>query len=103
MKNKKVLSFNSQTSDLSLNRDDKRFLKLIANKIHKYGMVTPAIFFLEMSKPFSLIGSHFLVFFGPIINAFIQTENYYRSVELFEEPKNLEYLLKLIEEIDKNE
>ena len=80
-----------------------QFLKKIANKIHEHGLVTPAVFFLEMTKPLSLLGSHFLVFFGPIINSFIRSENYYRTVEVFEEPKNVELLLTMIEEIDKNE
>ena len=82
---------------------DKRFIRSIAERIHRSGFITPAVFFLEMSKPLSLLGSHFLVFFGPIINAFIRSENYYRTVQVFEEPKNVELLLRMIEEIDKNE
>ena len=65
-------------------------------------MVTPAVFFLEMSKPLSLLGSHFLVFFGPIINAFLRAENYYKTVQIFENPKNVEILLKNIEKLDRN-
>ena len=63
--------------------------------------MTPAIFFLEMTKPLSLLGSHFLVFFGPIINSFVQSENYYRSVEIFENPKNVDLLLDIIEKREK--
>lgn len=100
---KEILSFNSHSSELSLTPEDRQFLEKIARKIHKHGLVTPAVFFLEMSKPLSLLGSHFLVFFGPIINAFIRSENYYRTVQVFEEPKNVELLLRMIEEIDKNE
>lgn len=98
---KENFSFNSPPTDLSLTPEDKLFLKKIAKKVHKYGLVTPAVFFLEMTKPLSLIGSHILVFFGPIINSLIQSENYYRAVEVFEEPKNVEALLKMIEELDK--
>ena len=100
---KKILSFNSPSSELSLTPEDRQFLEKIARKIYQHGLVTPAVFFLEMSKPLSLLGSHFLVFFGPIINAFIRSENYYRTVEVFEEPKNVEILIRIIEEIDKNE
>ena len=56
-----------------------------------------------MTKPLSLLGSHFLVFFGPILNSFIQAENYYRTVQVFEEPKNVELLLTMIEDLDSNE
>ena len=100
---REIFTYNSESSELLLAEDDKRFLEKIAKKIHQHGMVTPAVFFLEMTKPLALLGSHFLVFFGPIINSFIQSENYYRSVQVFEEPKNVEILLKLIERLDKSE
>ena len=100
---KEIFTYNSESSELLLAEDDKRFLETIAKKIHQHGMVTPAVFFLEMTKPLALLGSHFLVFFGPIINSFIQAENYYRTVQVFEEPKNVEILLKLIERLDKSE
>ena len=100
---KEIFTYNSESSELLLAEDDKRFLEKIAKKIHQHGMATPAVFFLEMTKPLALLGSHFLVFFGPIINSFIQSENYYRSVQVFEEPKNVEILLKLIERLDKSE
>tara|TARA_B100000886_G_C20260262_1_gene422584 strand:- start:18 stop:326 length:309 start_codon:yes stop_codon:yes gene_type:complete len=77
--------------------NDLIFLEKIADKICKHGLETPAVLFLEMTKPISLLGSHFLVFFGPIINSFIHAENYYRTVEVFEEPGNIERLLKAIE------
>ena len=100
---KEIFTYNSDSSELVLAEDDKQFLEKIAKKIHQHGMVTPAVFFLEMTKPLALLGSHFLVFFGPIINSFIQAEKYYRTVQVFEEPKNVEILLKLIERLDKNE
>ena len=100
---KEIFTYNSESSELLLAEDDKRFLETIAKKIHQHGMVTPAVFFLEMTKPLALLGSHFLVFFGPIINSFIQAENYYRTVQVFEEPKNVEILLEIIERLDKNE
>ena len=100
---KEIFTYNSDSSELVLAEDDKQFLEKIAKKIHQHGMVTPAVFFLEMTKPLALLGSHFLVFFGPIINSFIQAENYYRTVQVFEEPKNVETLLEIIERLDKNE
>ena len=68
---KEILSFNSPSSELSLTPEDRQFLEKIARKIHQHGLVTRGT--LEMSKPLSLLGSHFLVFFGPIINAFIRS------------------------------
>ena len=93
---KETTSKHPRSDDISSD-SDLVFLEKIADKICKHGLETPAVFFLEMTKPVSLLGSHVLVFFGPIINAFIQAENYYRTVEVFEEPGNIERLLKAIE------
>ncbi len=81
--------------------EDEAFLTRIAAKIHATGLITPAIFFLEMTKPLALLGSHALVFFGPIVNAFIRTDGYYRAAELFEEPENVEFLISEIERLDR--
>ena len=86
-----------------MSEEDRIFLEKVAKKIHQHGLVTPAVFFLELTKPLSLLGSHFLIFFGPIINSFVQAENYYRTVQVFEEPKNVELLLNIIEELEKSE
>ncbi len=77
---------------------DILFIRRVAKRIYDSGFVTPAVFFLEMSKPLALLGSHAMVFFGPIISAFINAEGYYKAAEIFEEPKNVE---KLIEEIER--
>lgn len=86
---------------ISLSEQDKAFIQKIAQRILDSGLVTPAVFFLEMTKPLALVGSHALIFFGPIINAFINTQNYYRATEIFEKPEHVEYLLTEIERLDR--
>ena len=91
-----------QASNPNLHSDlDLEFIKRIAKRIHKSGLITPAVLFLEMTKPLALIGSHAMVFFGPIITAFINTEGYYRATEIFEDPKNVEKLITEIELLEK--
>ncbi len=63
-------------------------------------MVTPAVFFLEMAKPLALLGSHAMIFCGPILSAFIHADGYYRAAEIFEEPRNVELLIQEIERLD---
>lgn len=92
-----------KTSDTILNEQDQAFIHRIAKKIHSSGFTTPAIFFLEMTKPLALLGSHFFIFLGPVINSMIQSDNYYRAVQVFEEPKNIELLLNQIEFIELND
>ena len=64
-----------------LTNDDKAFLSKLANKIVELKLITPSIFFLEMVKPLNFIGSQTMVFFGPIISAFVKTDGYYRAAE----------------------
>ncbi len=86
-----------------LNNQSERdiiFIRRVATPIHRSGLVTPAVFFLELTKPLALIGSHVMIFFGPIINAFINAEGYYKAAELFEEPANVELLIREIEKLE---
>lgn len=87
----------------TMSDQDKAFITRLAKRIQSSGFVTPAIFFLEMTKPLALLGSHAMVFFGPIINAFIQADGYYRAAELFEEPDSIEFLLSEVERLDKED
>ena len=94
----KFLNANSN----SISQQDQLFIERIAKKIFDSGFTTPAVFFLEMTKPLALLGSHFLIFLGPVVNSFIQSDNYYRSVQVFEEPDNIEKLLRIIEQLEFN-
>ena len=75
-------------------------LNKFAQKIVDRGMAVPSIFFLEMGKYASFIGSQTMIFFGPILTAFIKSEKYYNFAEILEDRNNIEYLLKEIERID---
>jgi hypothetical protein len=85
---------------ISLSDSDKEFITRLAKRIQRSGFVTPAIFFLEMTKPLALLGSHAMVFFGPIVNAFVRADGYYRAAELLEEHETVEFLLSEIERLD---
>ncbi len=89
-----------QTLPSTLSEQDYQFIRRVARRIHRTGLVTPAIFFLEMVKPLALIGSHVLIFFGPLLTAFINAEGYYRAAEIFEEPQHVELLLTEIEALE---
>ena len=98
-----MISTHKSSEAISIKDQDMKFLKNLAHRIINSGLITPAIFFLEIIKPMSLLGSHALIFLGPILNSFIQSEDYYRKIEVFEKPENIELLLEMIEKIDKNE
>ncbi|MFQ6609352.1 MAG: hypothetical protein ACE5D7_00990 [Fidelibacterota bacterium] len=80
--------------------EDRQILTKFSRKIVDRGMSIPAILFLESVKYVSFIGSQALVFFGPIITAFIRSEPYYRLTELLEDRKNIEFILTEIERME---
>jgi len=84
--------------DLSV--EDLAFIARIAKKVFDSGFVTPAVFALEMVKPLALLGSHAMIFFGPVVGAFIQADGYYRAAELLEETSNVELLIAGIEQLE---
>ena len=86
----------------NLTVDDKNFLTGVAKKIIELKLVTPAIFFFEMVKPLNFIGSQTMVFFGPIVSAFVKTDGYYRAAELFESNVSVEFLISELEKLGKN-
>ena len=85
---------------ISLTQSDKQLISNLAEKIVRHGMSVPAIFFLEMVKYMSFIGSQFMVFFGPVITVFIQSESYYKLTHLLEERQNVEFLMLELERME---
>ena len=89
---------NDSNEDLSKNDID--FINRLAKKIHSSGFVTPCVLFLEMVRPISSLGSHAMVFLGPIVNGLIQSDGYYRAAELL---NNKEIIAILLDEIERLE
>jgi len=85
---------------VTINRSDRQLISNLAAKIVRHGMAVPAIFSLEMVKYMSFIGSQLMVFFGPVITVFIQSESYYKITHLLEERQNVEFLMLEIERIE---
>ena len=77
-------------------------LNKFAQKIVDRGMAVPSIFFLEMGKYASFIGSQTMIFFGPILTAFIKSEKYYDFASLLENRNIIEFLLIEIERLSLN-
>ena len=84
----------------AISQSDRQLISNLAEKIVKHGMAVPAIFSLEMVKYMSFIGSQLMVFFGPVITVFIQSESYYKITHLLEERQNVEFLMLEIKRID---
>lgn len=92
---------NSNQSRFSkISEKDREVLTRLAGRIVKRGLAVPVVFFLEMTKYVAFIGSQTLVFFGPLVTAFIDAEPFYRIVELMEERRNIEFLICEVERLE---
>ena len=85
---------------ISIAQSDKQLISDLAEKVVNHGMAVPAIFFLDMMKYLSFFGGQLMVFFGPIITAFISSQSYYKFAELLEDRYNVEFLLTEIERLE---
>ena len=85
---------------ISIAKSDKQLISDLAEKVVNHGMAVPAILFLDMMKYLSFFGGQLMVFFGPIITAFISSQSYYKFAELLEDRNNVEFLLLEIERME---
>ena len=85
--------------DISLERQEN-LLKRLADKIIQMGMITPAIFFLEMNKPLNFIGSQLMLIFEPFAQLVFNYADYHTFVLMMEKRDNIEKLIRMIETRD---
>ncbi|MGI6643962.1 MAG: hypothetical protein ACOX3V_08240 [Bacillota bacterium] len=76
-------------------------IEAIAKKVQQYGMLVPAIFFLEMNKPLSYIGGQAMHFFSPIASVVFQTFEDYAY--FFDDRQNVELLIQRLEALSLEE
>lgn len=80
--------------------DDKRrdeIIDAIAKRVQQFGLIVPAIFFLEMNKPISYIGGQAMHFFAPIVGVFFETFEDYAY--FFDNRQNVELLIQKLESL----
>jgi hypothetical protein len=84
--------------------DEKRrdeIIEAIAKRIEQFGMLVPAIFFLEMNKPLSYITGQGMHFFAPIVGVFFNTFEDYAY--FFDDRNNVELLIQKLESLAEKE
>ena len=85
--------------DKTINNNQQKIFDLALEIVEK-GMSIPAIFFLESTKYMSFLGNQMLIFIGPIATCFINNQKYYNYTSIFEDRKNIEFLISEIEKIN---
>jgi hypothetical protein len=82
--------------------EEKRveLINRLASEIVERNLTAPAIFLLEMGRPFTFIGSQVMVFLEPIIQSIFNIKIYNHIRLMLEDRKNLDELLLRIEDYD---
>lgn len=86
---------NSRT-DITI--EDRALLARIATRIVELRLEVPALLTIEGARPLSLLAGQAMVFFEPIVGAFLRLPDYRRFAQLIERRETLEILMRLIEE-----
>lgn len=75
-------------------------LNRVAQRVVELRLTPIAVVTLETIKPLTFLGSQLMVFFQPILTAFLPTRAYDEFAALLEERKNVEELTRRIEELE---
>jgi len=69
----------------------------LARRLRQWGLSSPGIAFLEINRPFSYIGSQFLLFVQPLLAGFIDAKLTGEYVSLLEDRDNMRRLIERLE------
>ncbi len=75
-----------------------RLIESLVQKVHRYGLESPVIFFLEMHKPLTYIASQSLLLGSGFLAPLFGPENVQKYAKLLEDRANVERLIRGIEE-----
>jgi len=76
---------------------ERDLIRKFADKVCRYGLTTPAILFLESSRPLSFIGSQGLLFFEPVVRGLFDWQGYSDFARMLERRGSVEALITAIE------
>ncbi len=72
----------------------------LALRIHRMGLGTVALFFLESMKPLSNIFLNLGVFGRPVMDIIVPRDLYDSLLEVLEDREKMEYLISKLEELE---
>lgn len=94
---KHAFSVKADNDETVFTKEDIAVVDIIAKKVVKFGMVTPALLFLESSRPMSYLGSQVLIFLEPFVRGFSDSPNYNRFAQMMQNRKGVCVLMDRIE------
>jgi len=85
-------------TDLNPARRDE-IVERVAQKVQDWGLLAPAVFFLEANRPLGLLGGQLLLFAQPLLGFFVDDALVRDAALLLEEPQGVERLIARLEEL----
>ena len=81
--------------------EERDLADLMCREIVRRGLTTPAVMFLEMSRPLNFLGAQAMQFFKPIVTPFLPSNQYGVLLGFLERRGSVEYLCRRMEELDR--
>jgi len=78
-------------------------LDRVCAEVVRRGMTTPALMFLEMSRPLNFLGSQAMHFFQPMVSAVVDATGYQQFAMFLERRGSVEYLCRRIEHFEQEQ
>ncbi|MCA9074930.1 MAG: hypothetical protein KDA93_07855 [Planctomycetaceae bacterium] len=75
----------------------------LCQEIARRGLTTPAIVYLEMSRPLGFVTAQAIHFFSPIISLFTDQQGHRKFAEFLEHRGAIDYLLDRLEALDRDD
>ena len=72
----------------------------VAKEIARRRLTTPALVFLEMSRPLNFVAAHAMHFLQPIAAIVLDTQSYQQFAEFLEHRGSVDYLCRRIEHFE---
>jgi len=73
---------------------------MICREVVRRRLTTPALLFLEMSRPLTTVSAALMQFFGPIATILVDPDAYRHFSEFIERRGSIEYLCRRIEKFE---
>ena len=78
----------------------KEVVDKICSQIIKRHLTTPALAFLEMSRPLNFIGSQTMHFFAPFLSVLTESQGHRHFAQFLEQRGSIDYICQRIEELE---
>lgn len=87
-------------ADFRPSDEERRVADRICRELVRRRLATPALMFLEMSRPLNFLGSQLLHFLSPVLSGLTQSHGHRHLAAFLEHRGSVDYLCRRIEELD---